>query len=248
MKTLILAAGYGTRLYPLTKDTAKALLSLGDCTLLDVVADGLLRAGAQDITVLSNNRFYADFCSWAMSFGSEISVMSDGSDSPENMLGAIGGLIFFYDKKSYSGDLFIIGSDNLFSWELDGFFEFVKKNNVPAVGVYNMKDISVVAEKFGVVEIDPGNNRIISFEEKPSQPRSALIGTCIYYLPASCKKYLDQYAGEGYCKDAIGQFFAWLSAKLDVFAYEFNGVWLDIGHIDSLNEAKELIKNGEINI
>lgn len=245
MKTLILAAGYGTRLYPLTENIAKALLSLGDYTLIDVVLKKLQHCELKDVFVLSNQRFYADFCSWAKESSMDIKVISDGSESPDDMLGAIGDLEFFLNKTQIDDGLLIVGSDNLFSWELDGFVNYVRKHNKPVVGVYDMQDPELVANRFGVVEKNK-DDKIIGFEEKPSEPKSALIGTCLYYLPYSSFALLDEYFKAGLSKDAIGQFFAWLSEKTDVYAYSFEGDWLDIGHIDTLETARGLIKNKEL--
>ena len=180
MKTLILAAGYGTRLYPLTENTAKALLSLGEQTLIDVVIDKLCASGADDISVLSNQRFFNDFTDWSKTKDIDIELISDGSESPESMLGAIGDLNFFLNQTSFSGDLLIIGSDNLFSWQLNDFLAYAKNKNASVVGVYDMKDKSLVAKRFGVVEKDK-NDRIVTFEEKPGSA-SKLIDRYLYIL------------------------------------------------------------------
>lgn len=239
MKSLILAAGYGTRLYPLTENVAKALLPLDERTLIDTVIDKLDLDCINSVAVLSNKRFYTDFCSWANS--REIEVVSDGSMSPDDMRGAIGDLAFFINETKCDDDLLILGSDNLFSWQLNEFCQFAQKLDAPVVGVYDMQDKALVAKRFGVVDHDE-NNKIIDFEEKPDNPKSALIGTCIYYLPKKCFDMLDLYFSQGHSKDAIGTFFAWLAENKDTYAFTFRGDWLDIGHKDTLVEARKLVK------
>jgi glucose-1-phosphate thymidylyltransferase len=243
MHALILAAGYGTRLYPVTLNTSKALVDICGTTILDETADKLAGAGIENIYVLSNEKFKNDLTAWADQRGGSIKVVSDGSTSPESMLGAIGDLDFFLRTTRFDEDLFIFGSDNLFSWQLDAFVAFARKTAKPVVGVYDMKDKAEVAGKFGVVETD-AVGKVVSFEEKPDAPRTALIGTCMYYVPKAYFAKIGEYLAAGSNKDAIGRLFAWFSQHGELYAFPFSGTWLDIGHLDTLEEARTLFAKG----
>ena len=243
MHALILAAGYGTRLYPLTIDTPKALLDVAGTTILDETADKLVRAGVASLHVLSNERFKDDLVAWGAKRGGTVRIVSDGSTSPETMLGAIGDLDFFLRTTRFDDDLFIFGSDNLFSWQLDAFVDYARKIGKPVVGVYDMKDKAEVAGKFGVVEAD-ASGKVVSFEEKPLEPRTALIGTCMYYVPKAYFAKIGEYLAAGSNKDAIGRLFAWFAVHAELYAFPFSGTWLDIGHLDSLEEARTLFSQG----
>lgn len=243
MNALILAAGYGTRLYPLTLNTPKALLDVCGTTILDETVTRLAQAGVDEFYILSNEKFKNDLSDWATRRSERVRVVSDGSTSPETMLGAIGDLDFFLRTTKFDDDLFIFGSDNLFSWQLSDFVAFARATAKPVVGVYDMKDTSAVAGKFGVVESD-ASGKVISFEEKPANPRSAHIGTCMYYVPKSYFSQIGAYLAAGSNKDAIGRLFAWFSVHAELYAFPFAGSWLDIGHLDALAEARTLFARG----
>jgi len=243
MHALILAAGYGTRLYPATLDMPKGLIDLGGTTILDETADKLVAAGVETIHVLSNEKFKDVLAAWATNRDGIVDVISDGSTSPETMLGAIGDLDFFLRATKFDDDLFIFGSDNLFSWQLDAFVSYARKTAKPVVGVFDMQDKAKVARMFGVVEADAAG-KVISFEEKPEQPRTALIGTCMYYVPKAYFAKIGEYLAAGSNKDAIGRLFGWFSTHAELYAFPFAGTWIDIGNLESLEEARTAFAKG----
>jgi len=235
MKVVILAGGYGTRLYPLTLDIPKALLKIGNRVLLDFIVDKIKPFGS-DVYVVTNNKFYTKVYDWSKKVqGLNIEVVNDNTNTPEERLGAIGDIRFIVDSKGIDEDILIIGSDNIFDWELGGFVEFSLEKQAFCIGAYNIKDLNL-ASRFGVVKID-SSNKIIDMQEKPSSPQSPLIATCIYYFPRNKLPLLDEYIRENTDRDASGRFVEWVYKKEDVFCYVFNGIWLDIGHKDSLEEA-----------
>ena len=236
MKVLILAAGYGTRLYPLTIDTPKPLIKINSKSLIDILVGKAKDAGIGDITVVTNDKFYHNFLEWSKNY-SCVDVVNDNTKTPEQRLGAIGDIEFALDKNKISEDILVLGGDNLFSWDLKGFSEFVSKINKPTVGLYDVKDL-LRAQRFGIVEVDK-NNKILSFEEKPKNPKTTLAGTCIYFLPKNSLGLLSKYGSGGQDKDTTGQYISWLCAQTDVYGYAFEGLWLDIGHKDALDQARK---------
>ena len=235
MKIIILAGGYGTRLYPLTLDTPKALLPIGRRVLLDFIIDKV-RPFNTKVYVVTNNKFYSKIGEWAENVqGVNIEVVNDNTNSPEERLGAIGDIKFILDKKGIEEDVLILGSDNIFDWELEGFVKFSSDKNAFCMGAYDIKDLNL-AKRFGTVKID-SSSRIVDMREKPESPESSLIAACIYYFPKSRMFLLDKYMQGNLDRDASGKFIEWVYKKESAFGYVFSGVWLDIGHKDSLEEA-----------
>ncbi len=237
MKTLILAGGYGTRLYPTTLNIPKALLDIGKRKLIDFILAKCFECGIKDISVITNDRFYSMLVEWRNSSKeySSIEIINDKTSSPENRLGAVGDLELFLDHVSKDEDILVIGSDNIFDWRLDEFIKFSLEKKSPVVGLYDLENIQD-AGRFGVVEID-GKNKVTNLEEKPGVPKTSLIATCIYYFPAKSFGLIKKYLAEKNDRDTSGMYIKWLSGKTDVYGYIFRGLWLDIGHKNSLEKA-----------
>ncbi|MDE2028148.1 MAG: nucleotidyltransferase family protein, partial [Candidatus Omnitrophica bacterium] len=230
MKALILAAGYGTRLASVIKDTPKPLIPVGDRPLIDYVVDKLQGIKALDeIVVVSNNKFTPHFQEWAASRrGLPIRVVNDGTNTPEERLGSVGDMNFVWQKEAAPQDWMVIGGDNLFDGDLGPFVNFAAgKNPAVTIGIFDIHDIKA-ATKFGVLGIDAGK-KVVSFQEKPEKPASSLITMCLYYFPKAALKYLQEYLKESKAVDAAGSYIKWLSEKKTVYGFEFLGKWYDIG-------------------
>lgn len=238
MTALILAAGYGTRLYPLTLNIPKTLLEIGNKYLIDFLIEKVSSLGIEGICVVTNDKFYKDFLQWKKKYSFTINLLNDGTSCVEDRLGAIGDIEFSVDRLSIKDDLLVIGGDNLFDWDLENFYEYCHKINKPVVGLYNVKD-SHILKRFGVVEINQ-QNKIVDFEEKPEHPKSNLAATCIYFFPYDSFVLMREYSSIKKDKDTTGQYIRWLAQKVDVYGYVFEGLWLDIGHKDALERAKEI--------
>jgi glucose-1-phosphate thymidylyltransferase len=246
MKALILAAGYGTRLASVIKDTPKPLIPVHNRPLIDYVVDKLQDIKfLSEIVVVSNNKFTPHFQKWAAALGGRlpIRVVNDGTNTPEERLGSVGDISFVWQKESSLDDWLIIGGDNLFDGDLSLFMDFaVSKGPAVSIGVYDIKDIQA-ATKFGVLAID-SNQKVISFQEKPEIPASSLITMCLYYFPKQTLAYLGEYLSESKAVDAAGSYIKWLSEKKNVYGFQFSGKWYDIGSIESLEEARaHFLKN-----
>lgn len=242
MKALILAAGYATRLYPLTRDYPKPLLEVKGRPIIDHIVDKL-KAGApvDEIYVVTNSKFIRFFRAWArkVKFFGKITLIDDLTKSNRARLGAIGDMDFVIKKQGVKDDLLIVGGDNLFSAALKGFLSFSRAHrNAPCVGLYRIKNRKD-ASSYGVAKLDR-QKKVVSFVEKPRQPESDLVAMCLYYIPrdllGSVSKYLRDNKKEA---DTTGGYIAWLKSKVDLYGYIFKGTWFDIGDYKYLNAAKE---------
>jgi len=241
MKALILAAGYGTRLTSVIKDTPKPLIPVGNRPLIDYVVDKLQDIKLlSEIVVVSNNKFTPHFQKWAGALGGRICpirIVNDGTNTPEERLGSVGDIRFVWENEPLR-DWLVIGGDNLFDGDLSLFVDFaISKSPAVTIGIYDIKDIQA-ATKFGVVAIN-AKREVISFQEKPKNPLSSLITMCLYYFPKQTLGYLGEYLSESKAVDAAGNYIQWLSEKKNVYGFQFSGKWYDIGSIESLNEARE---------
>lgn len=246
MKALILAAGYATRLYPLTKKYPKPLLEVKGRPIINYIIDKLLLVSDIDeIFVVTNSKFISDFKKWVKTVKSpkKITLVDDLTKNNLDRLGAIGDIQFVIKKKKIHEDLLIIGGDNLFSGSLPEFLDAANKNIAPvAIGVYKLKHKDD-ARRYGVVKLDK-LKRVVSFQEKPKHPESNLVAMCLYYISKNYLNLINSYMQIKKNKaDATGSYIAWLKDKVDVYGYVFSGSWFDIGDHKYLNTAKEKFAN-----
>jgi len=239
MRILILAAGYGTRLYPLTLNLPKSLVPVCNKPLMNFLIEKVhalkKKFPVEAVVVVSNNKFYKNFLSWKKKYKIEIDVINDGSNSPEDRLGAVKDINFAIAGKQ--DDWLILGGDNLFEDSLSDFVNFAYKKKSPCVGLHDVED-KKDASRFGIVEIDK-KQKILRLEEKPKKPFSTLAATCIYFFPKKSLKFLDTFLKTEKNTDAAGKYIKWLSEKTDVYGYLLSGSWTDIGQIDSLMVAEK---------
>ncbi len=234
MRAIVLAAGYATRLRPLTATTAKQLLPVAGRPMIDWVCDRI-EAVTRDIHLVTNARFAGDFRRWAAG-RDRITVHDDGTVSNEDRLGAIGDIAFVLERTGADDDLLVVAGDNLFDFALADFADFAGGKGVAcAVAVYDCGDLEL-ATNYGVVETD-ADDRITGFEEKPSEPRSTLVATAAYLYSRAHVPLVERYLGDGNPPDQPGRLVAWLYPREPVYAYRFAGPWFDIGNPEQLLEA-----------
>lgn len=242
MKALILAAGYGTRLYSLVKNTPKALLEINKRPLIDYILDRIKDInGLDELVLVTNDKFYSAFQKWAnqqKAFSHGIRIVNDGTKTPEDRLGSIGDIEFALKEAQINEDVLVIGGDNLFDYNITEYIEFAKiKSPSVSIGLYDVGDLKE-ATKFGVVGLDD-NAKIISFEEKPEEPQSTLVAMCFYYLPKNSLGLINDYLVESKKSDTTGDYIRWLYQKSDVYGFKFTGKWYDIGSVEAYKEAQE---------
>ena len=222
MKCLILAGGFGTRLYPMTINRAKTLLEYEGKPLLTHIVESIPR----DIPILitTNRKFEAEFLKWQGKTDRPVEICFEETYSDEGKKGAVGALHFWIEKKAIKQDLLVIAGDNYFGFDLAKFISAYNGKDA-LVAVHDIGDKSK-AVQFGVVRLE--KNRIVEFEEKPSSPKSTLIATALYILPPHLFPTLTRYCSEGKT-DNLGSFIAYLVSTNKIRAYVFTETWLDIG-------------------
>lgn len=248
MKALILAAGYATRLYPLTKDHPKPLLMLGKRPILNYILEKLKDLDSlTEIIVVTNSKFFSHFKKWSKGLKIEkrFSLVDDLTRSLSDRLGAIGDLRFVIDKKRIKEDLLVIAGDNIFDTGLEEFISFAQDKKSPVIGAYKLRS-KVRAKKYGIIQLD-SKNRLIDFKEKPKVPKSTLAAMCLYYFPKSKLGLLKEYMGHADHKhDTAGSYITWLKDKVSVYVFVFGGSWFDIGDHKSYSEAQKQFTKGWI--
>jgi glucose-1-phosphate thymidylyltransferase len=237
MKAIVLAAGYATRLYPLTLNQPKALLPVGGRPMLDRVLDSLAGVGADRTYVATNAKFAPHFEEWA-AMRPEVTVIDDGTTSDEDKLGAIGDIVFVLEQAEIADDLVVVAGDNLFSDDLSGFGDFCRERNAPVVALYDVGDLAQMS-KYNSIETD-GEGRITYFEEKPADATSTLTGIALYFYPWHVLPLIAQYVAEGNNADQPGRLVQWLYPRTDVYTWRVPGTWYDIGSAETLREADEV--------
>jgi len=239
MKALILAAGYATRLRPLTDTIPKQLLPVGGRPMVDWIVDKIREAGIDEIHLVTNARFAHLFDAWSGASG--VTVHDDGTTTNERRLGAIGDVRFVRDKAGWDDDLLVIAGDNLFDYSLADFVRFwAGKERASAVAVVDVGDREL-AKQYGVIDLD-ANDRVIDFVEKPAEPRTTLCATATYLYAREHAGLVDTYLGEGNPPDQPGYFIAWLHRREPVFGFRIPGGWYDIGDAAQLLEADNRLR------
>ncbi len=239
MKAIVLAAGYATRLRPLTDSIPKQLLPVGGRPMVDWILDKIREAGIAEVHVATNARFAADFERWAA--GKDVEVHDDGTSSNETRLGAIGNIRFVRERARLDDDLLVVAGDNLFEYALVDYVEFWRaRDGASAVAVHDVGDPHLV-RKYGAVDVDP-EGRIVGFVEKPEEPASTLVATAMYLFAREHARLVDVYLDEGNPPDQPGNFVAWLYPRRPVYAYRFAGGWYDIGDPGQLLEADNRLR------
>jgi len=223
MKCLILASGFGTRLYPVTRKTAKGLLPYKGKPVVSYIVDNI--PGGIEIHLTTNRRFEPQYRQWQQGLDRDVMLFVEPVDSEEQSLGAVGSLEYWVKANKINDDLLVIASDNYFSLDMARFVsQFDGRHALVAVyDVGNKAD----ARQFGVVELD--GDRIMELVEKPATPRSSLVATACYLLPARLLPALHNYCRRAK-KDNLGNFIARLVECDRVRAYVFDGAWFDIGN------------------
>ena len=245
MNVLILAAGYATRLYPLTLKKAKPLLVVGGKPIIEWVVDNL--AGIPDletIYVVTNDKFAADFQAWSERYRDrqpefKFQIINDGSTSDEDKLGAIGDINFVVSRENLSqSSLLIVAGDNLFTESLANFVECARGTDA-TVAVYDVGDAEAI-KKYGNITVD-ADGIITRFEEKPEKPQGTLAAVAVYYYSPSVLSLLTTYLAAGNNPDQPGRFVQWLYTRKPIKTFQIKGKWLDIGSKETLENADKIL-------
>ena len=238
MIALILAAGYATRLYPLTINTPKPLLPVGPKAMIDYIVDEIETIpDVSKIVVVTNHRFADQFDVWAKARSEadaatgadlpSIEVIDDGTTDDTNKLGAIGDIQFVIQKLAIDDDLMIIAGDNLFTYKLKDMYDFFKQKHSDTLVAIKVEDVEQL-KKLAVATLDE-DNKVVHLAEKPSLPRSTVAIYATYFYLRETLPLFAVYLDEGNTPDAPGHFPSWLYTRKDVYAFRAPGTCIDIG-------------------
>lgn len=244
MKCLILAAGYATRLYPLTENFPKPLLEVGDKTILDWLVDDIDNAGFVDeYVVISNHKFAHHFDDWAKTKKQKITVVDDGTSTNETRLGAVKDIQYAIDQLNLDDDMLVIAGDNVLDFSLTKFIEYSKDKNTSCIMRYYEPDEKKLL-KCGVVTIDE-SDKILNMTEKSPNPATHWCCPPFYYYTKSDAKLVQKGIDSGCGTDAPGSYIAWLCKQTTVHAMEMPGKRYDIGNLESYEKVKSEYKGIE---
>jgi len=237
MKCMILAAGYATRLYPLTENFPKPLLTVGEKTILDWLVDDIDTLGLVDeYVVISNHKYAHHFENWASEKSQKITVVDDGTSSNETRLGAVKDIQFAIDALKIDDEMLVIAGDNVLDFSLTKFIRYAKEKGTSCIMRY-YEGAKARLQKCGVVEIDD-EDLILSMEEKPAEPRSNWCCPPFYFYTKADAKLVEEGIASGCGTDAPGSYVAWLCTKTPVHAMEMPGSRYDIGNLQSYEQVQ----------
>jgi len=241
MKCLILAAGYATRLYPLTENFPKPLLAVQGKAILDWLIDDIDTSGeADEYIVISNHKYAEHFYRWADGKKQKITVVDDGTVSNETRLGAVRDIQFAIEKLSLDDDMLVIAGDNLLDFSLARFVLYAKEKKASCIMRYFESDRNRLL-KCGVVTCDK-SDRIIRMTEKSPTPETNWCTPPFYYYTREDAKLVGKGIESGCGTDAPGSYIAWLCTQTDVYAMEMPGRRYDIGNLESYERVEKEYK------
>lgn len=241
MKVILLAAGFATRLYPLTETQPKALLPAGGRPVLDWILDSF--AGLKDLTrviLMSNAKFYDAFRTYASTRsvnGLPIEVHHDGVWCESEQKGALGDLLLAMDAAGEAEDWLVLSSDNLFTYSLReaqaAFYAHGHQDMVLGQRLADREEL----KRMGVARVD-ADNRVIRMEEKSPNPISDIAVYATYFYRAETRELLRHYLAQGGNPDSPGHFPAWLCSRVPVWLHPFEGVCIDMGTPESYEAVR----------
>jgi len=238
MKCLILAAGYATRLYPLTENFPKPLLEVGGKTILDWLLDDMDTLGVIDeYVVISNHKFAHHFEAWATKKSMKITVVDDGTSTNETRLGAVRDIQFAIDRLQLDDDLLVMAGDNLLDFSITSFVRYAMQKQAPCTMRYYEPSFQKLL-KSGIVTVD-AEDRITLMTEKVPNPNTHWVSVAFYYYPKETAKRIAEALADGCGVDAPGSFLIWVSQRETAYAMQMPGSRYDVGDLDGYQKIKE---------
>jgi glucose-1-phosphate thymidylyltransferase len=244
MKAVVLAGGYATRLWPITKHRPKMFLPVGDSTVIDQIFAGLEADDRVDeVYVSTNERFADDFREHLADseFDKPRLTVEDTTEEDEKF-GVVGALAQLFDRENITDDTLVIAGDNLISFGVSDFIDFFEAKGASTLAAYDVGSRER-AKSYGLVELD--GEQVVDFQEKPDDPKSTLVSIACYAFTAETIPQLDEYLESGNNPDEPGWFVQWLQERNPVYAYTFDEAWFDIGTPESYLEAVGWKLDGE---
>src|SRR3989338_545648 len=245
MKAILLCAGFGTRLYPLTENQAKPLLPIAGKPLINYVIEKFEPIKElNEVVLISNGLFYQNFIEWKnlSKLPWKVTVVNDQTMDNDHRLGAIRDLKLGLDQAKVNDDILLLAGDNLFDEGLKDFVEGSRQKSPGAsVGVYEVKSREL-AQKYGLIKTD-SSGRITEFFEKPKNPSTLLASMGVYFFPKETLPFVARYLENNQNPDAPGFYLSWFIKHAPLYAFRFGGTWFDIGDINSYQTANQYFEN-----
>ncbi|MBB6647599.1 sugar phosphate nucleotidyltransferase [Halobellus ruber] len=244
MKAVVLAGGYATRMWPITKDRPKMFLPIGEGTVIDVIFEDLeADPRVDEVFVSTNERFAGEFEAFIADSPYEKPTLSvEETVEEDEKFGVVGALAQLIDREDVDDDLVVIAGDNLLSFDVGEFVDFFESAGTPCLAAYDVGS-KERAKSYGLVRLD--GNRVTDFQEKPDDPRSTLVSIACYAFPAGTLPDFDTYLADGNNPDEPGWFLQWLQGRGAVHAFTFDGAWFDIGTPESYLDAVSWYLDGD---
>ena len=237
MKCLILAAGYATRLYPLTENFPKPLLKVGEKTILDWLVDDIDTLGLVDeYVVISNHKFAPHFEAWAAGKTQKVTVVDDGTSSNETRLGAVKDIQFAIEQLELDDEMLVIAGDNVLDFSLTRFIAYAKEKKTSCVMRY-YEASEAKLRKSGVATVDE-NDLIVKLEEKPACPKANWCTPPFYFYTKEDARMVKTGIEQGCGTDAPGSYIAWLCTQVPVHSMQMPGSRYDIGNLESYEQVQ----------
>jgi len=240
LQVIIPAAGYATRLFPLTKDRPKALLEVKGKPILEHIVKRVEELpNVSAIFVVSNDKYFGNFKEWADGFECSIpvKVLNDGTTSNEDRKGQVGDILFVIEQEKIDDDLLVVAGDNLFNFSLTPVYNFFREKNAIVNALWDSKSLEV-AMKQGIAVID-GGKKIVEFQEKSPSPKSTLTSLGIYFFPREKVGLFKSFIEGGNDADKMGYFMIWLIKNSQPLGFVYNEKWFDIGWHSALEKARK---------
>lgn len=243
MKAIVLAGGYATRMWPITKERPKMLLPLGERTVIGETIEQLeADERIDEIFVSVNRRFAADFERFLDGSGfSRPRISVEETASEYEKLGVVGALTQLIERERIDDDLLVVAGDNLVSFQMSDFIDAFRERDAPTIATYDVGSREK-AKSYGLVQVE--DDRVTNFQEKPDEPESTLVSIACYALPRDALLF-DEYLADGNNPDEIGWFIQWLQAQQPVYTYSFEEAWYDIGSAESYLDALSWTLEGD---
>lgn len=241
MKCIILAAGYATRLYPLTENFPKPLLEVGGRSIADRLVDDIAQCEAVDeFVVISNHKFAGHFTEWAAGRSEKITVVDDGTSTNETRLGAVCDIQFAIEKLGLDDDFLVVAGDNVLGFQLTQFIHYARQKGTSCVMRYHEPSEQRL-HKCGVLEIGD-DDRVLGMEEKPAEPKSHWCCPPFYYYTAADMRRIGDAIASGCGTDAPGSLVAYICSVAPVHAFLMPGPRYDVGSLDSYREICKMFE------
>jgi glucose-1-phosphate thymidylyltransferase len=247
MKAVVLAGGYATRLWPITKHRPKMFLPVGDTTVIDrIFAELEADDRIDEVFVSTNDRFAGEFEDHLAASEFEKPTLSvEDTTEEDEKFGVVGALAQLVDREGIDDDLVVVAGDNLISFDVSEFVDFFEAKGASCLAAYDVGSRER-AKSYGLVDLD--GDRIVDFQEKPDEPKSTLVSIACYAYTQETLPLLEEYLAGDNNPDEPGWFVQWLQARDDVYAFTFDGAWFDIGTPESYLDAVSWYLDGDSHI